>query len=116
MFFIRITDDYRLCVAPNKYSPYEDRFAGILLKIVEYGIMRHLKVIARMELKLARLAKAGNALHDSVLSLSDLKYGFLVYTIGIITATIAFLIEIIIFKIRMEHNRFLFLRKKKTNV
>lgn len=66
-----------------------------------------------MELKLARLSKDENVLHaDSAnkLSVDDLKYGFLVYTIGVIVATIAFCTEQIVFKIRVKHNRFLFLR------
>lgn len=98
-FFIWFTDDYRLCVGSNKYSPYEDRIADVLLKIIEYGIMEHLRVIAKMELKLTRLSEPEKVFHDGK---SDLNYGFLMYVIGIIMATIAFWSEQLVFKMRAD--------------
>lgn len=109
--------DYRLCIAPNKFSPYEDRISDLLMQITEHGIMKHIRMLTRLELKLDRIVSGKNVkrnmydLDITSLKVSDLKYGFLVYVIGIVIGIIGYLAEHFVYQIIVKHKRILYFQQ-----
>lgn len=79
--------------------------------------MKYLRMITRMRLKLDRTVTTKHVkrnMYDTdniSLKLFDLKYGFLVYIIGISIGIIGFLAEQFIYQIIIKHKRIIFFHK-----